>query len=422
MSRLTALAFSLGVAAAMLATMPGAHAEADCSFDYHHPAFGLGAGSNGYYEKPPPIESWEGTGWQSQVAAFPSAATGARLCGTIFAPDPLPSNRVPAIVIVSASGPGVQSQYHWSARELADHGYVVVTIDVQGQGKSDTMPSSGNSNPVSPESCEWTHVPTPDQISPCKGVPFQQFGNFLDAVISGVNYMTSSSNPFASVIDTTKIGAAGHSMGARAVSYAQGIDTRIDAIVAWDNLASTTEGDDGSASGGPPIGSLIGGEIPGTPLRVTPRVPAMGQASEYSSGLKAGHPIVLDDPTAVDPNPEWKKTAYEVWRAAGVDTMQLTFRDSVHGSWAQGPWTTASEAFSPGQFSAMAQSFEYYTRAWFDRWLKGQTSAKSTLLATSFNGTTRDAVLSDIYHSAAAFDGENCPDLKDPARPTSCDS
>jgi hypothetical protein len=85
-------------------------------------------------------------------------------------------------------------------------------------------------------------------------------------------------------------------------------------------------------------------------------------------------------------------------------------------------YTTAGEVASPGKFSATARNFEYYTRAWFDWWLKGQTSAKDTLLETSFNSTTRDAVLSDMYHSAAAFDGVNCPDLRDPARPSSCDA
>ena len=48
------------------------------------------------------------------------------------------------------------------------------------------------------------------------------------------------------------------SLGARGVSYAQSIDTRIKAIVAWDNLASDLNGDKGSASGGPPLGNLIG--------------------------------------------------------------------------------------------------------------------------------------------------------------------
>jgi dienelactone hydrolase len=419
MHRITSVLASFAVIGTLLFFAPSAHAD-DCSFDYHHPAFGLGGG--GRYENPPPVESWQGTGWQSQDVEFRSAATGARLCGVLFAPDPLPSSSVPAVVIVSASGPGAQNQYHWSARELANNGYVVVTIDVQGQGRSETFADSGNDNPVSPQTCNWTHVPTLDEPSSCPGVPWQQFNNYLDAVDSGIDYITSSSNPWLSSTDTTKIGAAGHSMGARAVSYAQGFDTRIDAIVAWDNLASSTEGDNGSASGGPPVGSVIGAEIPGTPRTVTPRVPAMGQASEYGSALKAGHPFIADEPTRVDQNPEWKKTAYEVWRAAGVATMELAFDDTVHGSWAQGPWTTAGETGNPGRFSAQARNFEYYTRAWFDRWLKGQTSAKDTLLATTINGNGRSAVLSDLYHSAAAFDGVNCPDMLDPARPSSCDS
>ena len=43
-------------------------------------------------------------------------------------------------------------------------------------------------------------------------------------------------NPLYARLDTSRVGIAGHSLGAGAVSYVGQIDPRVKAIVAWDNL------------------------------------------------------------------------------------------------------------------------------------------------------------------------------------------
>jgi hypothetical protein len=55
--------------------------------------------------------------------------------------------------------------------------------------------------------------------------------------------------------------------------------------------------------------------------------------------------------------------------------------------------------------------FEYYTRAWFERWLLGDTGADERLLARAVDGEPLDEVLGSKFYSAAYLDGHDCPDL-----------
>ena len=247
----------------------------------------------------------------------------------------------------------------------------------------------GNSGTLGSSAC---NVPSPSNpTGACPGVPFQQSGNYVDALETGLDYLTSSYDPFASSVDPSELGAAGHSLSARAVSYAQMIDPRIKAIVAWDNLASDLSGDAGSPSGGGDVGDLIGGELPGASVPITPTVPALGEVSDARGS---------SEPTNADPNQ--KKTAYEVWRKAGVPSMEVVFNGSSHDDWAQSNITTSD---------TYIEEFEYYTRAWFDRFLLGDTSADQRLLASSVDGQPLSSVLSSKFTSAAFFDGTDCENL-----------
>jgi hypothetical protein len=341
------------------------------------------------YDSPYAAYTWEGQ-YQAVNFTFPSAATGACLSGTVFAPTGLaagyPDDRFgsqrPAIVIGPGSGPGVQSMYQWAARDLAGHGYIAVTIDPQGVGHSATL-----GNPP----CD---KPAPsDPTNACPGVPFQQAGNYVDAIETGIDFLTSQYDPFAASVDAGEIGAAGHSLSARAVSYAQMIDSRIKAIVAWDNLASNLSGDAGAPSGGGGVGDVIGGELPGASVPITPKVPALGEASDARGA---------SEPT--NSSPSQKETAYGVWRAAGEPAMEVVFKGASHDDWAQDSLTTSSG-------EAELEEFEYYTRAWFDRWLLGDSSADIRLLATSVDGQPLSSVLSSTFYSGAFFDGTDCGNL-----------
>jgi hypothetical protein len=224
----------------------------------------------------------------------------------------------------------------WAAERLAASGYVVVV----------TLPSSGASTSA-------YHV----------------------AVVSGIDYLQSPSNPYRLDTDTARVGVAGWSLGARSLTRTQEEDFRVDALVAWDNLAVRESGDEGSPAC----------TFTGVSTR-TPRVPAMGQASETCPGSGTGA----------------KLTAFQHWRRAGVPAMQVVFAGASHFWWG-GPGTEAQRNLSHA-----------YTRAWFDRWLKADTSMTSALLGGTvpFSTATVSSVLSSAFTSAAAFDGRSCEDLR----------
>ncbi|MHB8466081.1 MAG: hypothetical protein ACYDH6_07510 [Acidimicrobiales bacterium] len=329
------------------------------------------------YEDAQPGYAWEGS-WQERPVTWTSTLTQSSLSGVVFAPATPPKHPVPAVVIVPGSGPGVQSFYQWAARDLAGHGYVALTVDPQGVGQSGAFgtPPCGSTGP--------------GQETPCAGVPFQQDANYVDAVESGIDLLVSDANPYRREVDIHKIGAAGHSLAARAVSYAQGVDPRIGAVVAWDNLASDLNGDAGSASGGPPLGNLIGGELPGQSVPVTPRAPALGEASD----------------SAFNTNPDVKKTAFADWRSQKVATMEVVFAGAVHTDWAQSSRNTTTG-------EAALRRFEHYTRAWLDLWLRGDSSALDRLTTTSIAGVARADYLSTKFRSALYVPAKvDIPDLR----------
>jgi dienelactone hydrolase len=198
--------------------------------------------------------------------------------------------------------------------------------------------------------------------------------DYNTAAISGIDYLISNANPYLSSTDTDAIGAAGWSLGARILSRTQEEDRRISAIVAWDNLAVSEAGDLGSPA------------CTNQPTTVrTPRVPALGQASD----------TCIDGRTA-----EAKKIGFNRWRQFSQPTMQVVFRGSNHFWWS----TAASQA--------QHNLTHYYTRNWFDRWLKGDLTATSRLLSRTVNNSPLETVLSQTFYSAAFFDGYNCDDLR----------
>ena len=333
-------------------------------------------------EKSPPVLEWHRP-TQERPVAFTSVRTGALLCATLFAPDPLSSTEAPAVVIVPGGDNGRREYYAWAARDLAGHGYVVVTVDPQGQGESEPL-SDADCLAATPED------PVDDDGYPemCdRLLPFESVDGKVDAYRSAIDYLQSG--PFAHLVDKERIGVAGHSQAARAASYVQGIDDGVAAIVAWDNLASDASGDAGSAGGGTAFGSRTG-----WPRAVTPRVPAMGQASD-KGGL-----------TDLEGGPESKKTAYNVWREAGVPVAQLLFRDVPHSGWTQTEGRVG-EATPSDQLRTAA----YYTRMWFDQHLRQRPDAPASLLATTVAGRSRADILSGSFTSAAAFGALDCPDL-----------
>lgn len=273
---------------------------------------------------------------RSTTVTVTERGTGAPLPARAFAPAPaLLTGPCPIVSLLPGGGADITS-VSWAAERLAASGYVVVV----------TLPSSGASTAA-------YHL----------------------AAVSGIDFLQSTANPYRADSDTGRVGVAGWSLGARSLTRTQEEDRRVDALVAWDNLAVRESGDEGSPAC----------TFTGTAVR-TPRVPALGQASETCPG----------EPSDV------KLRAFEHWRAAGVATMQVVFRDATHFWWG-GPGTEAQRELSHA-----------YTRAWFDRWLKGDTSMTRALLGVTVPNAdaTVATVLSGAFTSAAAFDGRICPNLR----------
>lgn len=289
------------------------------------------------------IDRWTAAGrGRVQPISFP-AADGAQLNGFVFEPPASVPGPYPAVVITTGSIQGYQQMYFWAAEGLAEAGYMVLTYDVQGQGTSDTFPAS----------C------TP---STCEGVPFQQAYNFVQGTRDALDFLFSAGNPARADLDTDRVGLAGHSLGASAVSQVGQDDARVKAIVAWDNLAPVSDG------------TLV-------------HAPALGINSEYFF-----NPQSMSAP----PDAHSKDAAFTQLAAAGLDTMQLALRSSTHLEYSYVPYILP--ASSLGERVAF-----HYTLAWFDYYLRGSSGAFDRLVATVFDGSAdASAIGGGTYDPAAA--------------------
>jgi dienelactone hydrolase len=269
---------------------------------------------------------WTGAGrGRVQDITFISS-DGAKLRGHVFAPPASVPGPYPGVVITTGSIQAYQEVYYWAAEGLAEAGYMVMTYDVQGQGQSETL-----AHPCSPSSCP--------------GVPFQQDYNFFQGTRDALNWFFSTANPMRASLDAARVGIAGHSLGASAVSQVGQEDPRVHAIVAWDNLGATT---------------------------VTPHAPALGLNAEYFL-----NPTYTSSP----PDPHAKDHAYQSLKAAGVDTMQVALRQATHLEFSYIPYILPASRL--GERVAF-----HYTLAWFDKYLRGDATALSRLTATQFDGSS----------------------------------
>ena len=295
------------------------------------------------------------TGWSGKRGlAVPVSFTnryGALLIGTVFAPlpgarDPYsgrPLHRpYPGVVITTGSIQGSERMYWWLAEDLAERGYVVLTYDVQGQGRSETFPHEG---PVA--DLPFCAGPTgPGETQVCDGVTAQQTSNFVYGTEDAISFFLSTprhpypnraagtarvskNNPLWALYDASPdrhpstpgrfshLGIAGHSLGATAVSYVQAVDKRVSAVVALDKLSATP--------GFTALGAM------------KPVVPSMGIQSEYGFNV---YPYVLSHGSSIAPQPgppsegpdpmRELKSGFVAWRKAHVDSMVIVPRASTH--------------------------------------------------------------------------------------------
>jgi hypothetical protein len=300
--------------------------------------------------------------------------------------------------------------YWWAAELLADNGYVVLTFDAQGQGRSDSLGHSDDA------------LETPTM----EGVPSQQALNFLEATVDAVEFVLSTPdkrypwafsgdeangyatfNPYWEQIQyidgKANLGIAGHSFGAMGVLYAQDQTSNtmnagsIRAAVSWD----------------PGSVRFPGEEQLRMNLPQTPSVPTMIQNAE-SFAQPSFNPS--------RPDPESRKANFNRWRDAGVDTMQIAPRAATHMEWAYVPYVVAASSWG----NAIAQ---WYTLAWFDKYLKHHPTADERLLTEKWNVPglcgAEPNCYSIYYKNAYAFDGEDgvshsCDDVAHITDQTAC--
>ena len=270
---------------------------------------------------------------------FP-AQNGSTLRGYVFEPPPgtpKPATGFPGVVITDGSVQGYQNLYFWAAEDLASNGYVAMTYDVQGQGDSDL---AGDDCP-----------------GDCTGVPYQQAYNFHQGAEDSLSFFLSDANPARASVDADRIGLAGHSLGASAVSQVGQCDTRVKAIVAWDNLRAPENCD----------GVTIPAEHLSTSVAHTP---AIGISNDYGFWMQ---------PTNEPPDPLEKQSGYQALAAAGVDTAEVVLRGATHLEYTYIPVLLPA--------SRLGERFaSHYTVAWFDRYLKGDPRAFYRLTAAQYDG------------------------------------
>ena len=374
---------------------------------------------------------WERTRGRMTPVAFTNKY-GALLRGHVYRPrpgavDPYTGEELhgpfPGVVITEGSVQGSEGMYEWLAQDLAERGYVVLTYDVQGQGTSETFPhqdSPADTNAL--PFCNPFAPPADGEMSGCPGVPSQQLSNFVVGTRNALGFFTSTPdhpyrnkaaggadvtayNPYWRLFDrspdhrtvtpgrTTRIAIIGHSMGAAAVSKVQGIDDRVEAVVALDKLV-------GPSSSGPLDGS--GNK---------PTVPALAVQSEYgftvTPWFMSGGSSLAPQPSPDGPDPmRERRTGFDAWRRAGVDSMLVVPRASTHLEYTDIPLVLPASRYGQDLTSV-------YVQRWLDRYLKHRDPG---LLDTSFrylepvgDGTwapvslKRDRLLSFYYCSAYAL-------------------
>lgn len=293
------------------------------------------------------LKRWTEAGRGRVAPVSFTALNGSTLRGNVFLPPaslPKPKDGYPGVVITDGSVQGYQELYFWAAQDLAEAGYMVMTYDVQGQGDSDLLG----------EDCPGE----------CSGVPYQQEYNFMQGAEDSLSFFLSTAtarfggsyNPFFPDLDTSRVGLAGHSLGASAISHVGQCDNRVKTIVAWDNLRA--------------IDSCEGVTIP-SEYRTSKliNVPALALANDYAFNTT---------PAMTAPDASSKMAGYEQVRAAGLDAQIVTLRNATHLA-----YTSIPLVFQSNQLGERMAS--YFTKAWFDLQLRGDRTGLDRLTAAAFD-------------------------------------
>jgi dienelactone hydrolase len=138
---------------------------------------------------------------------------GMRVPAILYLPRPLPSSKIPALIVVNGHGGDKYSWYAFYSGVLyARAGAAVLTYDPTGEGERNGEGKSGTR--------EHDVVEPPAELARRLG------GLMVTDVMQSVSYLAQRPE-----VDPARIGVAGYSMGSFVVALAGAVDTRLRAAV-----------------------------------------------------------------------------------------------------------------------------------------------------------------------------------------------
>jgi dipeptidyl aminopeptidase/acylaminoacyl peptidase len=343
------------------------------------------------------LYDWGPKGYGIVQPVLFTARDGATLSGHIWATRSGPAKR-PGIVITNGSVQAPERVYWYAAQTLAKAGYVVMTWDPQGQGLSDTQGEGADQGEGTPAQSDGRPFfdGTEDAINFFLSTPAHKYEP-VPSCNSGTSHaakqdrrvgagLDSANNPFWNLLDATRLGIAGHSYGAAGVSYIGQWDPRVKTIVAWDNLGSPDPNQPFGGSGG---GKVEQGCVDAANRRVVPVTkPALGMSADY---------IIPPQPNTSQPDPQAKSKESNAYTSAGVDTGELIIRGGTHYDF---DWVP-NQGF-PATLRG-ADMIDWYTTAWFDKYLKGDCTADRRLLTDRWRHDGEEAAIDAPNHDGNMF-------------------
>ena len=333
------------------------------------------------------LYDWGPKGYGIVKPVLFTARSGATLSGRLWATRAGPARR-PGVVITNGSVQADEQMYWYVAQTLAKDGYVVMTFDPQGQGQSDDFgeapdqqegfPAQSDGRPFFDGTEDAINFFLSDPRHPYKPVPSCETGTSHAPkqnrrVAAGLD---AAYNPLAGMLNRNKLGIVGHSYGAAGVSYIGQWDPRVDAVVAYDNLGGTDPNAPFGRGGSP-----LEKPCPADPSQrtVAPITkPALGMSADY--GLPA-------TPNTSQPDPETKSARSIDYSNAGVDSGEIIIRGGDHLDFSWIP----NSAFS-GSLRG-ADEINWYTSAWFDKYVKGDSTADARLTSDRWMHDAQEAAV-----------------------------
>ena len=346
------------------------------------------------------LYNWGSAGYGLVRPVLFTARNGATLSGHVWETVAGPAKR-PGIVITNGSVQADEQMYWFAAQALAKDGYVVLTFDPQGQGQSDTYGESPDQQEGAPAQSDGRpfYDGTEDAIDfllsspqhPYEPVPSCNTGTSHAAkqnsrVQAGLD---APYNPFWATLDPSRLGIAGHSYGAAGVSYIAQWDPRVKAVVAWDNL-----GGPGPQSGAVP-GSQGAAKIGEQPCPANPAARTVVPITKPALGMSADYGLPPTPNTSL-PDPMAKTSESVTYSKAGVDSGEIVIRGGSHLDFSWIP----NQAF--GASLRGPDIVDWYTSAWFDKYVKGDPTADARLLSNRWRADGVEASI-DPNHDGNAF-------------------